>query len=249
MRSAKARVEDHGVFKDSKGWCERSWCAVAGLACLLAGCGGVPVQVNVNREVNQTQPAKVAVVEFTHPVYQDDVADSVTFGKATSSNSGNIIADILTTELEGSGIRSYSLVSRDSELDLLRRKGTDAVSEAKRDPQGLARLLGADRVVIGNVETFESGFFMLVSWATVAYSARCIEAETGKEVWSVKGKLTRYYDYEEHVAALLAHAAAEELRAQIQPPRQPPSRPAPSPAKGGWPFWETTPAKKPQPKK
>ena len=213
---------------------QREWgcMAAAGLVWLLTGCGAAPVQVTVNREVDHTRPAKIAVVEFTHPVYQDDVADSVTFGKATSSNSGNIVADILTTELEGGGIRNYSLISRDSELELLRRKGIDAVSEAKRDPQGLARVLGADRLVVGNVESFDSGFFMMAAWATVAYSARCIEAETGKEVWAIKGKLTRWYDYEEHVAALLAHDAVQQLKAQLQP--QPPPKPIkPSPLFGG----------------
>ena len=204
---------------------QREWryAATAVVVWLLAGCSTGPVQVTVNREVDQTRPAKIAVVEFAHPAYQDDVADSVTFGKATSSNAGNIVADILSTELQGGGIRNYSVVPTDGARALLKSKGTDAVSEAKRDPQGLARVLGADRLVVGNVESFDSGFVMMVSWATVVYSARCIEPDTGKEVWAIKGKLTRWYDYEEHVAALLAHDAVQQLKAQIQP--KPPAKP------------------------
>jgi len=235
------------VVNTQKGW---RCLAAIGMACLLAGCGGVSVQMPVNRESDQTQPARIAVVEFTHPIYQDDVADSVTFGKATSSNSGNIVADLLCTELQASGIPNLTVIPRDKTRDLLKSKGLDPISEAKRDPKGLAQALGADRLVVGNVESFESGFIMMVSWTTVAYTARCIEPETGKEAWSLKGKLTRYYDYEEHVAALIAHDAVAQLKARLQPPPQPGApRATPKPAKGGWPFWETVPPKNPQPQK
>jgi predicted Zn-dependent protease len=69
----------------------------------------------------------------------------------------------------------------------------------------------------------------MVSGVTVSYSARCIDAATGKEAWAIKGKITRYYDYEEHVAALIAHEAVRQLKEQLYPP-------PPKPKKRGWPW-------------
>lgn len=188
------------------------------LICLLAGCGNF-VEVRVNPAFTpQEEERNVVVLEFTHPVYKDDVADSVTFGQATSSQSGDIVADILATTLEDSGLPGYVVMPRDRLRETLKRAGIQELGAVERDRLGLAKLLDANTFVVGNVERFQSGFFLMVSAATVAYSARCLDAATGQEMWAMRGKLTRLYDYEDRLAAEIAKEAVKKLKEALQPP-------------------------------
>ncbi len=209
---------------------------------VLAGCGS-GIEVKVSRPLDATAMKRIAVVEFKHIVYQDDVADSVTFGKATSSNSGNIVASAVAQALRDAALLGYEILPRAQIVETLRGKGIKPEDVGVGNVKEVADVLGADYLVVGNVERFESGFFMMVEAATVAYSATCLEASTGKEVWRVSGKQTRLYEYEDRVAAVIAEEAVKKLRAQLSGPAPPPPpKPAPK-ATGG------TPAKSGQPSK
>ena len=195
--------------------------AIALLVALLSGCKFV--EVSVNRDFPQEKIKKIAVLEFDHPIYKEDIIDKVSHGVSTSSNSGDIVADIVAAEMEDWG--RYEVVKRYrireaimkaekkegrkiSEVSLVYDRGLKAVREILGDEK-------IDAVVVGEVKAFEFGFILMLASGKVEYTARCLDIETGKEVWSFHGKKKELYASEEEITCEIVRRAIKEIEEKL----------------------------------
>jgi len=187
---------------------KRYTAALVLLVPMLAGCR--IAKVKVASDFPHEKIKKIVVLEFDHKVYKEEIVDKVSHGVSTSSNSGDIVADIVSADLEDWGryevVRRYKVreISRDKKIpegELVYSLGLQAVG----------KLFGVDAIVVGRVEAFEFGFVLMVASGKVDYTARCIDVETGQEIWSFTGKLKKLYTYEEQIADMIAWDAIEQL--------------------------------------
>ena len=92
------------------------------------------------------------------------------------------------------------------ELDIINQMGREET----------AKLLGADALVIGSVDAYESAFILMIQSAKVIFTARCLDAATGQEMWKIQVNWKDYYTTEERLVTQAMRTAVEQLRVQIE---------------------------------
>lgn len=181
--------------------------------CLLSSCNSVCVSVAPT--FPQEQVKKVAVLEFDHKKYSHTIIDKVSHGVSTAKNPGKLTAGIVSSELEDWG--RYTMVKRyDVVMKLRREKIEEPGVIYHHGREAVGKLLGADAVVIGNVDAYESAFFLMVQSAKVIFTARCMDVATGQEIWKIQVNMKEYYTSEERLVAAAMKQAVEKLRALVE---------------------------------
>lgn len=169
----------------------RSGAAACVLLALLCGCASV----TVTRPPGAPAPRRVVVLPFREGRSPDAAWGHLFFGKVGCDRSGAVVARYLGRNLRCHGdgdVVPEAAVHRAAKALLAR---TPAPSEA--DWRRLARELGADGLVLGEVLSCRSRWFLFVSVAEVRFRVRCLDAGTGRRLWSAEAGGRRLWTFEE----------------------------------------------------
>jgi len=192
---------------------------------LLSSCASVNMtsKVDVNKDFPHDEIQKVAVIMFEAPVDEekDSMLSKLSAKTTIDANAGAILSSITARELEKWG--KYIVVNRkavDEELKLKRLKKEDLLN--KQNFLNLGKQLGADAIVVGNIENFgvsyralSSGLFVSPIVTKVSFSVRCLDVTTNESIWTAKIKGNSAIDSERALASKLISKAFEELRTKL----------------------------------
>lgn len=164
-------------------------CALLCICVFLLGCSTTtPLTKTINiSEVYKEEPiTRIAVFDL-----QFNVPTSEQLGKTSISRNpeaGKIIADLLISELVGTGL--YRVVER-TEITKILREGKFGSSSlvSQEDVKEVGALLGVDGIVLGAVHNYDLwDWHGGISWGShVSFSARLVSVETGEIVWAISG--------------------------------------------------------------
>jgi len=188
--------------------------ACMALTVLLLICGCNSVQVKVASSFPQDRVKRVAVLQFDQKGYRHTIIDKVSHGVSTAKNRGRLTASLVSVALQDWG--RYQVVPRHEiaiRLKAKKLKEEGIIYSLGREAVG--KLFGVDAVVIGQVDAYESRFFLMLQSAKVIFTARLMDIATGQEIWKVHVKMKDDYTSEERLIAGAMHEAVEKLRAKI----------------------------------
>ena len=146
---------------------------------LAAGCGATI-------DVKGTLPAKqmkIAVLDFA-----DVAAYKAQRDYTLSGTSGEEHPDILMARAVRKALSQcpeYQVMSWVDMRRALKRKN-EVKPASDRDAMVMAKKLGVEAVVIGEIEKYKQSWTLAFGWASVAFTARCLEVPGGKELWSAR---------------------------------------------------------------
>ena len=173
---------------------------------LAAGCGATI-------EVKGALPAhrmKIAVLDFSDAGAYKAMRDYSVAGATGSEHPDTKVAQAVRRAL--AKCPDYDVISW---LDMRRTLKADKEVRAASDADAIAlgKKLGVEGVVVGEVRKYKQSWApLLVGWASVAFTARCIEVVSGKELWSARVQDRRSGAIEEDLAADLSRRLCEQLR-------------------------------------
>ncbi len=192
---------------------------------LLSGCASVNMfsKVDVNKDFPHDEIQKVAVIMFEAPVDEKKnyMLSKLSAKTTIDANAGAILSSITARELEKWG--KYIVVNRkavDEELKLKKLKKEDLLN--KQNFLNLGKQLGADAIVVGDIERFgvsyralSSGLFVAPIVTKVSFTVRCVDVTTNESIWTAKIKGNSAADNERALASKLISKAFEELRTKF----------------------------------
>ena len=192
---------------------------------LLSSCASVNMfsKVDVNKDFPHDEIQKIAVITFEVPIDEkkDSILSKVSAKTTIDANAGAILSSITARELEKWG--KYIVVNRkavDEELKLKKLKKEDLLN--KQNFLNLGKQLGADAIVVGNIENFgvsyralSSGLFVAPIVTKVSFTVRCVDVTTNETIWTAKIKGNSAVDNERALASKLISKAFEELRTKF----------------------------------
>ena len=192
---------------------------------LLSSCASVNMfsKVDVNKDFPHDEIQKIAVITFEVPIDEkkDSILSKVSAKTTIDVNAGAILSSITARELEKWG--KYIVVNRkavDEELKLKKLKKEDLLN--KQNFLNLGKQLGADAIVVGNIENFgvsyralSSGLFVAPIVTKVSFTVRCVDVTTNETIWTAKIKGNSAVDNERALASKLISKAFEELRTKF----------------------------------
>ena len=192
---------------------------------LLSSCASVNMssKVDVNKDFPHDEIQKVAVITFDAPVDENknSMLSKLSAKTTIDANAGAILSSITARELEKWG--KYIVVNRkavDEELKLKKLKKEDLLN--KQNFLNLGKQLGADAIVVGNIENFgvsyralSSGLFVAPIVTKVSFTVRCVDVTTNETIWTAKIKGNSAVDNERALASKLISKAFEELRTKF----------------------------------
>lgn len=184
------------------------------LAASVCGCASVKLQ--------GSHPAgltRLAVFDFSDAHAYKATRDYFLAGACGTEAPGRLVARWVRKRL--SACPEFSVAEwREAGLKLGKEKlSRDAASFSADDAIAQGKLLGVDAVVVGEVHSYKSVWFLFVQWAAVSFDVKCFDARTGRQLWSAKAGDTGLYAIEEDLALDLAGEMCRKLRAglRIQP--------------------------------
>jgi len=156
------------------------------LTCTLTGCGlpAGAARVEVNPDIADFKVKTVAILPLEGKPVTKEVEEFWGWSRHNFPNSGEMISDVLATELVG--VRGFHYIERAQVRKVLEEQGF-SLSElvSKKTPSDIGRLLGADAVVLGTVSMMEFRETVLgVRAVTLSFSVRMVHTETGDVLWS-----------------------------------------------------------------
>ena len=192
---------------------------------LLSSCASVNMtsKVDVNKDFPQDEIQKVAVIMFEAPVDEkkDSMLSKVSAKTIIDANAGTILSSMTARELEKWG--KYIVVNRkavEEELKLKKLKKEDLLHT--QNYLNLGKQLGADAIVVGNIERFgisyramSSGMFMSPIITKVSFTVRCVDVITNETIWTAKIKGSSAVDNERALASKLITESFEKLRIKL----------------------------------
>ena len=180
-------------------------------------------KVDVNKDFPQDEIQKVAVIMFEAPVDEkkDSMLSKVSAKTIIDANAGTILSSMTARELEKWG--KYIVVNRkavEEELKLKKLKKEDLLHT--QNYLNLGKQLGADAIVVGNIEHFgvsyramSSGMFMSPIITKVSFTVRCVDVITNETIWTAKIKGNSAVDNERALASKLITESFEKLRIKL----------------------------------
>ena len=184
------------------------------LGVLMAGCGTFDFQhdnVSVAGEARSIK--RVAVLDFEFQRLERGRIDRGKIERAL--NAGEIVADIFTEHLLGTGL--YQIIGKKRTQTLLAQDNVSWNDLLARSDWGQIRnLLGVDAIVLGVVAEF-GDWRSKLNWGGVSvFTARLVDLSSGQVVWSVSANR----NLAKVNAAGATHAGAEsvvtELKAKLE---------------------------------
>ena len=171
----------------------------------LVGCGSAPASVTFGDSSHLTTKKRLAVLPFSDA--EGIGGANIFVGWSVQQNNGETVAGILAEALLGSG--AYSVIERSRLKTILEEQGLSAAEFIeRRGAKEVGRLLQADTIVVGTVGRFwQTGG--LWWFADAAFSARCIDVETGELIWSASPSVVAFGSTTEYTKAMCKQIAAE----------------------------------------
>ncbi len=189
---------------------------------LLSSCASANMfsKVDVNKDFPQDEIQKIAVIMFETPV--DKKKGSMLSAKTIiDANAGAILSSITARELEKWG--KYIVVNRKAvkeELKLKKLKKEDLLHT--QNYLNLGKQLGADAIVVGNIDRFgvsyramSSGMFIAPIVTKVSFTVRCVDVITNETIWTATIKGSSTVDNERALASKLITESFEKLRIKL----------------------------------
>lgn len=173
---------------------------------LAAGCGATI-------EVKGALPAqrmKLAVMDFHDAASYKAGRDYTVAGASGSEHPDILVARAVRRTL--AKCPNYEVMSWVDMRRALKLKD-DVQPATDADALALAKTLGVDAVAVGDVQKYKQTWALqFFSWASVAFTVHCLDASTGKELWSARVEDWRSRAIEEDLAADLSRKLYEQLR-------------------------------------
>ena len=180
------------------------------LSLLLAACGTYDFKHDNVSVAGEARPLKrIAVLDFEFYRLEKGRIDRGKIERAL--NAGEIVADIFTEHLLGTGL--YQIIGKKRTRALLEQSNLswdDLL--ARSDWDQIRALLGVDAIVLGVVAEF-GDWRSRLNWGGVSvFTARLVDLSSGQIVWSVSANrnLARVN------AAGATHAGAENVVAELK---------------------------------
>lgn len=177
------------------------------IAALLAA-GGCGAAIEV-RGTLPDRPQKLAVFDFADQPARSAVRDYALGGVAGTEHSGVLVSRAMRRALAGCPPQQVL-----NWHDMRRQLGSARRLEPASDAEALQAggKLGADAVVVGEVTRYRQVWALqLFNWASVAFTARCLEVGTGKELWSARIADRDFGAIEEDLCAQLCRRLGAKL--------------------------------------
>jgi len=183
------------------------------LAMAAGGCGRGEVRVNVVDDVKDDGPFRIAVLEFDTSI---DPTETLLGGRDAHEieAAGAIVADAVASALVNVGTLEVIEAKRlEQVMTELKLTPEDALT-----PENLKKLgeaAGIDGVVVGYVSDYHWWQVALTRGTNLAFTARMVNCEAGKLMWSASIHRSRYDDHSEVLFDACA-AMAEDLAGQLE---------------------------------
>jgi len=157
---------------------------------LSLGCESTePSLINVNPRMAEFHIRRVAILPFEGVPVEREVEVLVGWNKRNVLSNGEVVSDLLTTEMMR--LTAFDYVERSQIRKILEEKNlslTDLVRDKAASEIG--KLLGVDAVILGKVNVLYAGTNRTVSfmgvgeWCRVSFSVRMVDTGTGTVLWS-----------------------------------------------------------------
>lgn len=165
----------------------RAWSVGFFINVALAAVGCAPVATVTMSPVARTAgPLRVAVIDFAW----NPSAGPSGPGVIKPRDAGAFIADCVSARL--GELPDVTVIPRDTvrRVDMQQRVAGRTLKEMVRDGRtpDVAHLLGADALVIGDVDRDDVWVDWTQQGETVAFHCRCVKASTGQTLWTLAGE-------------------------------------------------------------
>ena len=171
-------------------------------ALISEGCVSTPI-VTFGKSENFSKQRVVAVLPFSDA--KGDPGANVFVGWATEPNNGEAVASFLAESLVGCS--AYRVIERSKLKAVLQEHNLSTVEIIERKGfKEVGRLLGADLVVVGNVNRYcqVGGLWF---FADVSFSARCVDIATGEILWSASPSVQAFGSVPEYTKKMCSDIA------------------------------------------
>ncbi len=189
----------------------RTYFILAVVTLLAGGCGGMTIDV---QGVEPGHRMKLAVMDFPDTGAYKSARDYNVGGSVGSEHPDILVARAVRVAL--AKCPQYDVMTW---LDM--RRGLKGLKEilpiSDLDAITMGKSLGVEAVVVGTVEAYrETWVLPLCGWSKVAFTARCLEVSTGKELWRAHVVGSQHGAIEEDLAANLCREMHDQLHAKGQ---------------------------------
>jgi len=133
----------------------------------------------------------------------------------TIFNNGEVISDMLATELIGTS--GFTYIERSQIRKVLEEKGFSLVELVqKKSASDIGKLLGSDAVIVGTVGKLRDWTNVIgMSGCNLAFSARMVHSETGVILWSASVSRKEGTADVLDIARQECRKIAEQIRAKL----------------------------------
>ncbi len=187
------------------------------LVCMACfGCKTVSnISVNVGPDFLSHETMTLAVMRFDDKLVQDKGVKGVVVTTVGNPDAGEVLAGILTSELQSWG--KYKTLTR-SEVKKRMKAGGASEEELvnRKDYATLGKILRADAVVIGKIQSFDLSSMTVYERGDVSFTADCINIKNGNILWSVRAKESAPYKDEIELASKVISEAIERLKMETK---------------------------------
>lgn len=169
------------------------------LVALLAGCSTAEVYAARGLHAPDAQPMVLILPLYENPD-EYGASDYTLFGRTGSQGSGLVVSRAVALSLKN----HLSVVSPEAiRLAMLQRglQVADLAALADAAALELARELKADMLVLGQIETCRTTWFLFVPRSRVAFNLRAMYAQDGRSWWNARFEDASFSATERELAA------------------------------------------------
>jgi hypothetical protein len=185
----------------------------AGLAAAAGGCSTTIIDVKGTAPDHRM---KLAVMDFSDAAAYKAARDYSLGGAVGAEHPGVLLARAFRRALAKCpecDVMLWTEMRRILKADREVRPASDA------EALSMGKKLAVEAVIVGEVEAYKQSWVLpLYGWASVVFTARCLDVGTGKELWRAHVKGRRSRAIEEDLAADLCVQMHERLHAKPRTP-------------------------------
>jgi curli biogenesis system outer membrane secretion channel CsgG len=151
---------------------------------LVMGCEtSSSVRISVNPGFESFHIRRVAILPFEGTSVEKTVQEYYGWGMGSFENNGEIISDMLTTEMMN--IPTFEYLER-SQIRRILQEHNLSLTQLVNDKTAceVGKLLGVDAVILGKVHDVHNEWDAWQKRCKVAFSARMVDTKTGTVLWS-----------------------------------------------------------------
>ena len=196
------------------------------LCCVLLICGAAgcaTIEVAATPLAHDAFGKTVLVLPLAERPAQYSAVDYTLFGKTGTQGSGPVVARAVARALASEGVAR--LVSREAVRKTMHHRNLkmpDLAALSVHQGTELSRDLGAEIVVMGEVEAYQTAWFLFVPRSVVAFSLRALETENGRGIWRARFRKGSFFKNERRLTTEGAKEIAVTLRSRFAASQTPP---------------------------